>query len=179
MSGYILLQLLPMLALLICAAVIDLRERRIPNWLTLLLAWSGLVQSLLPTGSITLSAAVLGMLIGLALPLALFVMGALGGGDVKLLAGLGAWLGAIGVIKVFAIAAIIGMVMVVVQSARRGRLGALFRDSALVTINVMHPNAAALHGVLENSRATQPTNAVLPYAVPVFCAVVLVLVIGH
>ena len=169
--SYALLQLLPMLALVSAAAFIDLRNRRIPNWLTLILLTTGLARSF--AGGITPAQAFLGALVGFALPFVLFAMGALGGGDVKLLAGVGAWMGAIGVLKVFAIAAIVGMVMVLVQSARHGRLRSLFRDSALVTINVMHPNAAALNDVLENSRATQPMQSALPYAVPVLAGVLL------
>ena len=88
-------------------------------------------------------------------------------------------MGAIAIVKVFAVAAIIGMVMVLVQSARRGRLGVLFRDSAMVTINVVHPNAAALQDVLENSRATQPMHSALPYAVPVLLAVLVVLLVSR
>jgi prepilin peptidase CpaA len=177
MSVYVMLQIAPMLALLIIAAATDLRVRKIPNWLTLMLATTGIARSFLDHAGITVSGAMLGIAIGFALPFMLFALGALGGGDVKLLAGLGAWLGAIGIAKVFAVAAIIGMVMVLVHSARHGRLRALFRDSALVTIHVIHPNASALGDVLENSRATQPTNAALPYAVPVLLAVVVVLLI--
>ena len=51
MSVYALLQLMPLLVLLAVAAAIDVRARRIPNWLTILLAMSGLARSALPRAS--------------------------------------------------------------------------------------------------------------------------------
>jgi len=86
--------------LLICAlgtttvaAVTDVRGSRIPNWLTysglatalaarsILLGWPGLRDGLM------------GLLIGGGLFLVLFVVGGMGGGDVKLMAAVGAWAG--------------------------------------------------------------------------------------
>ena len=76
------------------AAVTDLRRRRIPNWLTytgLLLAvagrtifwgWSGLKSGLI------------GALVAGGIFCLLFLFGAMGGGDVKLMGAVGAWVGA-------------------------------------------------------------------------------------
>jgi prepilin peptidase CpaA len=179
MSVYALLQLMPMLVLLTVAAAIDLRARRIPNWLTILLAMSGVAQNALPASQITILQALSGMLIGFCLPLGLFILGALGGGDVKLLAGIGAWLGPLGIVKVFAIAAIIAMVMVLVHSARHGRLAPLLRNSALVTVNVMNADRGAVQNVLQNSRAEEPASkSALPYAVPVLIAVLVACAVG-
>jgi prepilin peptidase CpaA len=75
------------------AAVGDLRTRRIPNWLTytgLLVAvsartifwgWSGLMSGL---G---------GMFVGGGIFCLFFLLGAMGGGDVKLMGAVGAWMG--------------------------------------------------------------------------------------
>src|SRR5690348_840469 len=49
--SYRLLALMPMFALLVWAVVIDLRSRRIPNWLTAALAVSGLAQSFINLGA--------------------------------------------------------------------------------------------------------------------------------
>jgi Flp pilus assembly protein protease CpaA len=175
MSIYALLHLMPMLALLTVAAAIDLRTRRIPNWLTVLLLMSGLAKSALPASQLTILQALSGMLIGFCLPLALFILGALGGGDVKLLSGIGAWLGPLGIVEVFAIAAIIAMVMVLVHSARQGRLALLLRNTALVTLNVMNAHRGAVQSVLENSRTDGPAaSSALPYAVPLLMAVLVV-----
>src|SRR4051812_45423456 len=87
------LMLAPLLALLIIAAAIDLRIRKIPNWLTLSLAGSGLLLSMLGASLITPGAAILGLLTGFALNFGLFLLRIRGGGDVKLFAAAGAWVG--------------------------------------------------------------------------------------
>lgn len=81
-------------ALLLCVALVDFQVRRIPNALVLaLLAWA--VVQLLWLGRPGLGAAALGMAVagGVFLLLALIGRGALGLGDVKLEAALGALLG--------------------------------------------------------------------------------------
>ena len=93
MSTGALMMCMPMLALLAWAALIDLRDRRIPNWLTVSLALAGLAQSFTWAHTVTPGAAALGFATGFGITFVLFGLGALGGGDVKLLAGLGAWLG--------------------------------------------------------------------------------------
>jgi Flp pilus assembly protein protease CpaA len=83
----------PLLALLALAALTDLRERRIPNWLT------GGVAALYP-GYVLLSPAPVAWLAALALAagvlgvgVALFARQLIGGGDVKLIAALSLWAG--------------------------------------------------------------------------------------
>ncbi len=86
---------LPVVAVLAAAAVWDLRSRRIPDWLTLPgLAWA-LAASLFPAtwrpGDAALGTVVCG---GMMLLLACLSRGAIGGGDTKLAAVIGAALGA-------------------------------------------------------------------------------------
>src|SRR3954468_8322492 len=115
------LWLAPMLALLLWAAIEDLRTRKIRNWLTFSLAAGGLINSFLATGPhVAPSQAGLGLLVGVGIPFILFALGALGGGDVKLLAGIGAWIGPFGVIQVFLVAAIVGLLIVLVQCTYQG-----------------------------------------------------------
>ena len=173
------LLLLPMLALLAYAAVQDLRTRRIRNWLTLCLVVTGLAHSIASSHAPTLGQSLLGMLAGFALPLVLFVMGALGGGDVKLLAGVGAWLGAGGVVAVFLAAAVVGMVIVLAQCAATGRLTALFRNTLVLVMNLLHLGELGMKQVAETGKACRSVDRPLPYAVPVLVAVVLILVLGQ
>src|SRR5690554_5642960 len=106
-----LLPVLPLLAMLVCAAAVDLRSRRIPNVLSFTLALSGLAQSFLFGQAIGVgpTQAIAGLAVGFALTFILFALGAMGGGDVKLMAGVGAWIGPTGVLAVFAVAAVVGM----------------------------------------------------------------------
>src|SRR3954447_20758819 len=83
------LALLPLVAGLFCAAWVDLRRRRIPNWLTAAILVAGFTQSLLPVHFASPGAAVAGFGAGFGVGLVMFVLRAFGGGDVKLLAALG------------------------------------------------------------------------------------------
>jgi prepilin peptidase CpaA len=168
------LSLLPMVALLVWAAVQDVRTRRIRNWLTLSLAGSGLLASLVPHGGVGPSQALLGLLVGFAVPFVLFALGALGGGDVKLLAGIGAWMGPADVFAVFVVAAIVGLVIVLIQCTAQGKLFALFRNSAVLTMNLMHVGELGARHVAETGQACRSIDRPLPYAVPVLVATVLV-----
>ena len=86
--------------LLLCAltiatvgAVKDALGRRIPNWLT----YSGLIAALLVRivlgGWAELRGGLAGMLIAGGIFFLLFLLGGMGGGDVKLMAAVGAWVG--------------------------------------------------------------------------------------
>src|SRR4051812_32604472 len=101
MTTYGLLLCLPMLALLVWAAVTDWSSRRIPNWLTFTLALSGVAQAAFGTGPVGLRPSLSGLALGFALTFIYFALGAMCAGDVKLLAGVGAWLGPWGTAQVF------------------------------------------------------------------------------
>lgn len=75
------------------ACVVDVREQRIPNWLTLGAAAAGLLYQALTAGPSGLLAAGAGWLTGALIFFLPFALGGLGAGDVKLVAALGAWLG--------------------------------------------------------------------------------------
>ena len=180
MSYYSVLPMLPLLALLTWAAVQDLRTRRIRNWLTLSLAWSGLIGSVALAGrglTVSPTESLSGILAGFALPFVLFALGALGGGDVKLLAGVGAWVGPVNVLLVFVVAALVGLVIVVAQSVAQGRLVTLFRNSAVLLINLWHWSDLGSAHVAETGRGSRSVDRPLPYAVPVLAATVLVVAI--
>ena len=93
-----------LIVLLLAATVIDVRKRRIPNALvasgTLIalavhaIAPAGDGLFAWPWGSIGVVQSLLGFAAGLALFMPLHLLRALGAGDVKLLAMVGAWLGA-------------------------------------------------------------------------------------
>jgi prepilin peptidase CpaA len=164
----------PLMAMLFIAAVLDWRHRRIPNWLTFLMALSGIAGSFLAGHVASPGQAMLGMLVGFAIPFVLFAMGALGGGDVKLLAGTGAWLGPIIVVKIFLAAAVVGMVIVLIQSAKQKRLSVLFRNSAVLGVSLINIESIGADAVCETGKACRSIERPLPYAVPVLIAFLLV-----
>jgi prepilin peptidase CpaA len=163
----------PLLALLAWAATIDLRSRRIPNWLTFSLVISGLAVNGIGIGPASGGSAFLGFLVGFTLPLVLFLLGALGGGDVKLLAGVGAWMGPETVFKVFLIAALVGAVIVLAQSLAQRRTKILLRNSAVLAMNLAHVGDVGVDHVRETGQAARSVDRPLPYAVPVLIAMTL------
>lgn len=174
MTGHRLLSLLPLLGLVALAAVQDVRTRKIRNWLTLSLAWSGLLCSLLALNGVSPVQSVLGLLAGFALTFVLFAIGALGGGDVKLLAGVGAWMGPANVLAVFLLAAVVGLVIVLGQSLAQGRLTALFRNSTVLLLNIWHVQELGTAHVEHTGKSCRSVERPLPYAVPVLVATLLV-----
>jgi prepilin peptidase CpaA len=172
---------LPLLCLLGWAAALDVRARRVPNWLTLSLAGSGLALSFTALGAISPRAATTGLLFGLALGVVLFTLGAWGAGDAKLLAGMGAWLGLKPALIVLATALVFGMLFALVQSLRAGRMRVLLRDTAVLGLELARGlrtgsalASAAEAPPLESSQLKQRT---LPLAVPLLLATAGALVV--
>ncbi len=78
---------------LAAAFVTDVRSRRIPNLLNLIFILSGLIYQSAAGGWEGLLFAVKGAGAGFAVLFLLYILGAVGAGDVKLFAGIGAWTG--------------------------------------------------------------------------------------
>lgn len=178
MTTYGILMHIPLLGLLVLAAIQDLQTRRIPNWLSLGLLLAGLARSFTSDATLTPSNAFAGFALGFALTFILFAIGALGGGDVKLLSGVGAWLGPIPVLQVFAVAALIGMGIVLIQAHIQGRTATLLRNSAMVAINLVHIGDVGLDHATETGKSCRSVDRPLPYAVPVLLAVITVMALA-
>jgi prepilin peptidase CpaA len=112
------------------AAVIDLRTRRIPNALTTAMAAFGIGLAATGVSGVSLGAAALGFAVGFGLMLPGHALGATGGGDVKLMAAVGAIVGPAVVLKAFLFTALAGGVLAVVVALRRRRLAATLAGTA-------------------------------------------------
>ena len=104
------------------AAIVDVRSRRIPNWLTAGLVLAGIALNVWRNGADGLLTALTGLVLGLAVLLPFYAMRVMGAGDVKLLAGLGAVLGAHVLVSVAVYGALAGGVISAVLLLRAGRL---------------------------------------------------------
>ena len=105
------------------AAVIDIRQRRIPNVVCVATAATGLTLSMFGISTITVTSALAGLAFGFLMMLPGHVFGATGAGDVKLFAAAGTLLGSGRIVTAFLLVAITGGVLAVVIAIRRGRLG--------------------------------------------------------
>lgn len=106
----------------------DARSRRIPNYLTLTAALSGLGFQFGAHGWSGLGQGVLGLGVGFALMVGFYLKGGMGAGDVKALAALGAWLGPSSTLYLFIYMGLSGIPLIVYFLWRRGQLKAKARE---------------------------------------------------
>ena len=170
-----LLTSLPLVALLGVAAVTDFRARRIPNWVTAAVVLLGFAQSVTQFALTTPGESLAGLIVGFILTFLMYAVGGRGAGDVKLMAGIGTWLGPWPVALVFAAAAIISLIVAVVQSAAQGKLRALFANAGLMLLNAIHIRRLGAAHVIETGRRSQSVDKPMPNAVHVLVATVAVL----
>jgi len=103
----------------LAAVIDDLARRQIANWIPLAALCAGFGWQIGQSGLHGLLYAGIGTVAGFAIFLVFYLLGGMGGGDVKLMAGFGALLGFQGLITAaFCIAAIGGLIAVGVLSVR-------------------------------------------------------------
>ena len=104
---------------LILAAVIDGFELKVPNWVTFPFIISGWIYSGVAFGWEGIAWSLAGTVFGLLLLLPAYAIGGMGAGDVKLLAGVGAWVYGTHTLYAFALSAIVGAVLAVAMVLMR------------------------------------------------------------
>jgi prepilin peptidase CpaA len=111
-----------LLTLVLGAAIYDVRYRRIPNWLTLSGVLAGLaMNAFLYQGWPGLSFSLIGLAAGFGVYLLFYVIRAMGGGDVKLMAAVGAMVGWRDWFGIFLITAVLGGIMALILIIRKKR----------------------------------------------------------
>lgn len=99
------------------AALTDHRNLKISNWLTVPLLIAGIAFH--PAAGSGLFFSVSGAIVGFAALILLYAAGGMGAGDVKLMAGIGAWIGPVMTIRVLLITGIALGITSVVLHVRR------------------------------------------------------------
>jgi prepilin peptidase CpaA len=142
------------------ASTIDIWIRRVPNTLTLPFAAFGVMLGASGFGLVSFRAALFGGVIGLLLMLPSFLIGATGGGDVKLFAAVSTLLGPWGSITAFVYTLIAGFVLAIIVAVSRGRLRTTI-DSTSLLIATGGATAVALESAgPENRFAYAPAIAI-------------------
>ena len=161
------------LVILALASVWDLHSRRIPNWLILAgLAGALCVQSALHGVVEGLQLAFGGCLIGFLLMLPGYALRMMGAGDVKLMATVGAFCGAVLAFEIVIATCLIGGVWAlwIMASQRQLRKGLHGTASILMTLRISTPGGGSTERkVAEHSMGT------LPYGVAIALGTVFVL----
>ena len=150
-------------AILILAAWVDGKELKVPNWITFPMVLSGLVYSAVIGDGI--SAGLLGMCCGLLCLLPLYSVGGMGAGDVKLMAGIGAWVGWEITFYSFCVSVIVGALMAVIMVASRGAWKKHYEQFLMILSEwsvIKNP-----YELSKIAAERKPTMFLLPYGIPI------------
>jgi len=159
-------------ALVLAAAVSDVRTRRVPNWLIALGLVTALVTQCLGAGVAAGSWAWLtGLATGMGLFIGLYVLGGMGAGDVKLMGAVGAFTGPLAALQIAVLGCIAGGalaigLMFVRKDARRTL-------TSLSNLLLSLPFGASVAHAGVDARPTGPA-AKIPYAVAIAVGTLLV-----
>ena len=128
-------------ALVLAAAIYDVRYRRIPNWLVAIGFAAALFMSLGVFHTPGLRGSLAGAALAIAFYLPLFALRAMGAGDLKLMAAVGAFTGPSGWIVLFAITTILGGALALGLLLYRGKLGGALANIVFVLSELFHLRA--------------------------------------
>ncbi len=153
------------------ACVTDVAARRVPNILTGTAIVCGLLAHTLIPGGHGAAEALLGFTAGLAVFFPFFALGGMGGGDVKLMAALGTWIGWQAVLWTAIYGAVAGGVLALIVTLSQGYLRQAFSNIGSLFLFWWVQGVKPMPDLtLEHGRGPR-----LPYAIPVFAGLVAML----
>lgn len=150
--------------ILVEAAVIDGWKLKVPNWLTFHLLFGGLAFWAWYGGWAGFAQSMEGAVLGLLVLLPLYAIGGMGAGDVKLYAGVGAWVGPAVIVPAFVVSAIVGGIMAVVMVIWTGEYArhiAMFQTICNEIVTIRNPAKLS-----EIAAERKPRMRLLPYGIP-------------
>lgn len=150
---------------LIVAAVIDGKQLRVPNWLTFPMVLSGLAYSTWTGGMEGFGFGLWGMTVGLLTLLPLYAVGGMGAGDVKLMAGIGAWLGATVTWNAFLVTVVVGAVMAIVMVLVRRAWEKHYGNFLMIFTEFLTIRDPRQLSAIAAER--KPRMLLLPYGIPI------------
>jgi prepilin peptidase CpaA len=160
------------IGLALLAMYSDLRWRRIPNYLTLPAIALGFLLNFLGYGWRGVLSASFGLVVGMSLLMLPYLLGGMGGGDVKLMGALGTLLGSHAILNVFLYTSLVGGLIAIVVAVANQSLIETFKRIWLFLKCIFlfrAPSTGAL--VFKKS----PT---MPYGVAIGAGTLLYLAVG-
>jgi prepilin peptidase CpaA len=152
-----------LIVILVVATFADLRTRRIPNWLTFGAVLVGIAMQFFLAGFAGAGIALAGFFVGLACFLPSYLFGALGAGDVKLMAAAGCFLGPIPAVVAALASVIAGGLLALVRIAWRGGLPALGARYGAMVLNLLSTRRLVYLGPAQD----EPAAERFPYALAI------------
>lgn len=153
---------------LVVAAVIDGLQLKVPNWLTFPMIISGWVYSSVLSGYPWwegLLYSLLGTAVGLLLLLPAYAIGGMGAGDVKLMAGIGAWVWGGVTIYAFAFSALAGGVIAVCMVLSRRAWNKHHQQFWMIWHEIASIQDPEKLSAIAAKR--KPAMLLLPYGIPI------------
>lgn len=153
---------------LVVAAVIDGMLLKVPNWLTFPMIITGWVYSFASGGLSGLGWSFAGSVVGLLLLLFVYAIGGMGAGDVKLLAGIGAWMHVEHTWWIFLMTCIVGGVMALGMIAARGAWLKHYVQFQAILSEIWQVKDA--EKLFESAAQRKSRMLLLPYGIPMTVA---------
>ncbi len=156
------------------AGALDLRFRKVPNWLTFAMAITGILFQAVDRGISGFQESLLGLALGILLLYIPFALGGMGGGDVKLLGATGALVGPAILLKVFLASAIFGGIFSVFEIIRKKSWGRTFQSLKNRILHLFLTGRAVSESEIDFS--VSPIH--IPYALAMGCGYLWIYFLG-
>ncbi|QDL37133.1 A24 family peptidase [Rhodoferax sediminis] len=157
-------QLAVVLLLVTAATVFDVRRHRIPNGLVFSGALAGIAYHAFSPYGMGVTSSLEGLAVGLAAFMPFYLLRAMGAGDVKLMAMVGAFLGPASTLGAVLTTFIAGGVLAIAAAIRNGAMATLLQNLRFMTIDL---TTKAMTGSAVQVQAPPASAGQVPYALAI------------
>lgn len=175
-TWFIQLRFAILIAFVLVAAAIDVRSHRIPNWLVVAGALTGVLYQALSPYDRGVLAALGGLAVGFVALLPLYLMRAMGAGDVKLMAMVGSFLGPIDSFYTVLLTLAAGGVLGIAMALLGGTLGRMLKNVQGMFITTAARMTVGLSPAIEG---TEASVGKMPYGVAIAAGTCLHVVLSQ